>query len=177
MNNSEQEVIMEYRLPTQNDKDALDFFILEHIRNGEFDILIQQDLFEIDFEKWLHFITTCAQEGKPGWGKSLFLLCIEDDKLIGLLSIRYELSKELEEKYGHIGYIVRPSERKKGYAVRMLLKALDICKECGLKKVLLGCFKDNIASAKVIKKCGGVLIDENDNYEKGKLSQYYMIKL
>ena len=43
--------------------------------------------------------------------------------------------------------------------------------------VLLGCYKDNLASAATIKKNGGVLVDENDNYNEGRISQYYSIKL
>ncbi len=59
----------------------------------------------------------------------------------------------------------------------MLRDALSVCKEKGMDKVLVGCYKDNLASATAIKKNGGVLADENDNYKKGKISQYYLIKL
>ena len=65
------------------------------------------------------------------WGKSLLYLCFDQNRLIGLLSIRYELPKELSEKYGDIGYGVRPSERNKGYATAMLRYALSVCKEKG----------------------------------------------
>ena len=46
-----------------------------------------------------------------------------------------------------------------------------------MTKVILGCFKDNIASVKTIIKNGGVLICENDNFIKGRISQYYIIEL
>ena len=52
-----------------------------------------------------------------------------------------------------------------------------ISKEKGMDKVLLGCYKDNLASAATIKKNGGVLVDENDNYNEGRISQYYSINL
>lgn len=51
---------------------------------------------------------------------------------------------------GHIGYSVRPDERKKGYAKEMLRQNLQNCKNYGLDKVLITCDYDNIASEKII---------------------------
>ena len=59
----------------------------------------------------------------------------------------------------------------------MLLYALDVCKGFGLGSVTLGCYKDNVASVAVMKKCGGVLIAENENFTEGRVSQYYEIRL
>ena len=93
--------------------------------------------------------------GNCNWGKSLLLLCLEESKLIGILCIRYCLTKELEKQYGNIGYSVRPSERNQGYATRMLLHGLKVCEENGMDRVILGCHSDNMASVSVIKKCRG----------------------
>ena len=38
-------------------------------------------------------------------------------------------------------------------------------------------FKPIAVIAITIKKNGGVLVDENDNYNEGRISQYYSIKL
>ena len=46
-----------------------------------------------------------------------------------------------------------------------------------LKAYVLGCYKENLASAATIKKNGGTLITENENYKKGRTSQYYLISL
>lgn len=113
--------------------------------------------------------------GDEIWGKSLLYLCIDECKLIGLLSIRYELPDYLAEKIGHIGYGVRPSVRKKGYATTMLGYALSVCKERGMSQVILGCYKDNSASAATIKKNGGILAAETE--VDGRINQYYTIKL
>lgn len=59
----------------------------------------------------------------------------------------------------------------------MLRYALSVCKENGMNKVILGCYKDNLASAATIQKNGGVLVEENDNYNEGRISQYYSINL
>ena len=59
----------------------------------------------------------------------------------------------------------------------MLQHALSVCTDKGMNSVILGCYKDNLASAKTIKKNGGIMISENDNYKAGKVSQYYLIEL
>ncbi len=43
------------------------------------------------------------------------------------------------------------------------------------RKVILGCYKENLASAATIQKNGGTLIAENENYKEGRTSQYYLI--
>ena len=59
----------------------------------------------------------------------------------------------------------------------MLGFGLSVCREKGMSKVILGCYKDNLASAATITRNGGVLTVENDNYEEGRVSQYYQVKL
>jgi len=59
-----------------------------------------------------------------------------------------------------MGYTVRPSERRKGYAKEMLLQNLQNCKNRGLGKVLITCDHDNIASEKTIIANGGVFEKE-----------------
>ena len=76
---------------------------------------------------------------------------------------------------GHIGDGVRPSERRKGYATEMIKLALEECKKLGLDKVLMVCDKDNIGSARSIKKNGGVL--ENEVLVDGVLEQRYWITI
>ena len=55
-----------------------------------------------------------------------------------------------------IGYCIRPSERRKGYARAVLTKALEIYKARGIHEVLLTCGKDNLASERTIRGGGGV---------------------
>ena len=79
-----------------------------------------------------------------------------DNRLVGMIQIRHCFNEYLEKYAGHIGYSIRPSERKKGYAKRMLKIALPFCKELGLQKVLISCNDTNIGSEKTIIANGGV---------------------
>ena len=168
---------MIYRLPEISDKSILQEYMQEHYDNKETSISASLGLPASEYSDWVEKIQRNAFSGDEQWGKSLLYLCFENNKLIGLLSIRYELPENLTEKYGDIGYGVRPSERNKGYATTMLRYALSVCKEKGMDEVLLGCYRDNLASATTIKKNGGVLVAENDNYNEGRISQYYSINL
>ena len=168
---------MIYRLPEISDKSILQEYMQEHYDNKENSISASLGLSSSEYTDWVEKIQRNSLVGDEQWGKSLLYLCFDNNKLIGLLSIRYELPKNLTKIYGDIGYGVRPSERNKGYATTMLHYALSVCKEKGMDNVLLGCYKDNLASAATIKKSGGMLVNENDNYKEGRISQYYSIKL
>ena len=67
-----------------------------------------------------------------------------------MIDIRHYLNEFLKQFGGNIGYSVRKSERNKGYAKQMLKLALEKCKDLKMKKVLITCDEDNIASEKVI---------------------------
>jgi len=104
-----------------------------------------------------------------------FLLEEGNSKILGVIDIRHRLNDHLlNNPGGHIGYAIAPSERRKGRATEQLRLALEICKEMGISPVLITCNKDNIASAKVIQKNGGVLEDERVT-EEGKVFQRYWI--
>ena len=79
----------------------------------------------------------------------------EDGKVVGMLQIRHYLNDLLREFGGHIGYLIVPSERRKGYATQMLALGLEKCRELGLDKVLITCKTSNEGSRKVILKNGG----------------------
>ncbi|MBQ6559832.1 MAG: GNAT family N-acetyltransferase [Erysipelotrichaceae bacterium] len=168
---------MRYRLPETEDKEILKDYVWEHLEHGENDIGASLGLTAMDYEKWLEMVHRNADKGDEIWGRSLLYLCFDEEKLIGLLTIRYELPDSLTDRYGNIGYGVRPSERNKGYASEMLGYALSVCKEKGMDKVIVGCVIDNLTSAEVIRKNGGIFISENENKKMGKTCRYYRIDL
>lgn len=98
-----------------------------------------------------------------------------DNKIMGMIDIRLYLNEYLEKFGGHIGYSIRPTERNKGYSKINLYLALKDCKKFGLKKVLITCNKNNIASARTIKALGGVLFDEFFYEEMNMIVQRYWV--
>ncbi len=88
---------------------------------------------------------------------TLFLFVRErDHRLVGMIQVRHYFNDYLEKYSGHIGYSIRPSERRKGYAKKMLHAALPFCREIGITKVLISCIEGNIGSEKTILANGGV---------------------
>ncbi|MEU4604312.1 GNAT family N-acetyltransferase [Kribbella sp. NPDC023972] len=79
---------------------------------------------------------------------------------LGRLAIRHRLTPALLELGGHIGYVVRPSARRRGYASEMLAQSLPIAAGLGIDPALLTCDTDNIPSRRVIQAAGGELEDE-----------------
>ena len=107
-----------------------------------------------------------------------FILVREaDDRLLGMLQLRHDLNDYLRRVAGHIGYSVRPSERRRGYAKRMLAMALDEARKLGLERVMISCSVENEASRRTILSNGGVfestVLDETD----GELLERYWIEL
>jgi predicted acetyltransferase/predicted RNA methylase len=115
-------------------------------------------------------------EGKVP-ANTYFLVRISDNKIIGMINLRHKLNEFLLNEGGHIGYSIRPTERKKGYATIMLKLALQRCRELNLDKVLITCDKVNIASAKVIHRNSGVLENELFSETFSEIIQRYWIKL
>ena len=105
--------------------------------------------------------------------KAEYHLLFNDERIIGNLSTRHNIDNEFLSRIGgHIGYGVRPSERRKCYVTIMLNLAIEKCDELGLGNVLVTCKEENIGSAKTIENNCGVLKEvifdsqENCNFKK-----------
>ena len=86
-----------------------------------------------------------------------FLLDVERNILLGAVNIRHYLNDHLLQFGGHIGDGIRPSERRKGYATKLLELTMKEAKNKNINRVLLGAYTGNISSWKVMEKCGGKL--------------------
>lgn len=107
-----------------------------------------------------------------------FLVGVLDERIVGRVSIRHELNEHLRTSGGHIGYGVRPADRRRGVATQMLSSALDLAPSLVVDdEVLLTCADSNTASAAVIERCGGRLDDVRIDPLEGELSRVYAIAL
>ncbi|MFN2414557.1 MAG: GNAT family N-acetyltransferase [Pyrinomonadaceae bacterium] len=108
---------------------------------------------------------------------STFWLVSGGGRVIGRSSLRHQLTTELAHEGGHIGYDIRPSERRKGYGTLILKLTLERAREKGLRRVFITCDADNVGSAKVIEKNGGGLRGQEVSHRTGKLISQYWIEL
>ena len=100
-------------------------------------------------------------------GKTFLLIRKDDNKIVGTINIRWNLSEKMLKFGGHIGYGIRPTERRNGYNKIQLYLVLLEAQKLNLDKVMLDCSVDNLGSDKTIKALGGILerceLDESDN--------------
>ena len=113
--------------------------------------------------EWLMLIepyrnASTAPEGRTP-RRYYFLQREADGKLVGFVQVRHPLREDCREYAGHLGYTVCPSERRKGYAARLLQEGVRLCRVLGIAPALVCCDADNEASRRTILRCGGVLED------------------
>ena len=113
-----------------------------------------------DPAEWLRFCRACKTEAgcPPQFVPATQFLYVResDDRIVGMIQVRHRFNDYLEKYAGHIGYSIRPSERRKGYAKAMLKDCLPYCREIGLHRVMISCIRGNEASARTILANGGV---------------------
>jgi predicted acetyltransferase len=133
-----------------------------------------------DFDAYLHKLRQ-HENGlglKPGYVPQTTYWFVNDDRqVLGVLRIRHWLTPRLERFGGHIGFEVRPSERRKGHATLMLAFGVERARELGLQRVLLTCAADNLASARVIEKNGGIFEDQIQQPDRDTPIRRYWIDL
>ena len=108
---------------------------------------------------------TVQENVREGYVPHTTLWLVEGDTFLGRVDIRHELTDYLRAKGGHIGYDIRPTQRKKGYGTMALEMGIEYARKLGLEKVLLTCDVGNIGSNKIIQASGGVL-DETASHDK-----------
>jgi len=146
--------------PTIEYKDQAIQYIKEHIEYGShINGCGGLDRYIEDYEGWLDKIDyeyTMEPTEKRVPAETYFLVRYSDNKIIGMINIRLCLNDNLEKRGGHIGYGIRPTERRKGYNKINLYLGLLVCKRHGISVVKLDCDEDNLGSKKTMEALGGI---------------------
>ena len=166
--------MLDFILPTQEHKDdVIKFYDAFAATNSS---CIGYNGYK-NYDKWLEGMQN-RKNGinlPPGYVRENFYLCYEGSKLIGVFSLKFELTEFLRNFGGHVGYAVLPSERNRGLATQILSQGFEIAKKFNFTQILAICDEDNYASAKVIVKNGGAfenkLFDED---EKVFVNRYWI---
>lgn len=139
--------------------------------------------YEGDYEGWLaHLVAqhyTSAAESDRVSAETFLLMkstttAGDHERLVGMVDIRLELTNQLLMRGGHIGYSIRPSERRKGYNKVNLLFALYVCRQYGIEVALLTCREDNIGSEKTMRALGGKLLHTGPHRFGDGPDDYYL---
>lgn len=144
--------------------------------SGALDRYLNESSYEKWIEKVISDIDIANIEGDRVPAFTYFYVRETDNKIIGMINIRLALNNFLKNEGGHIGYCIRPTERRHHYATNMLYEALAFCKTIGLSNIIISCDKSNIASANVIMNCSGKLDAEFYSDTFKEVIQRYIIK-
>jgi predicted acetyltransferase len=117
----------------------------------------------------------CGNHLPSDWVPATFLVADVGGQVVGRTSIRHRLNDFLAREGGHIGYGVVAEHRGRGYATEILRQSLVIARAAGVDRVLVVCEDENVPSARVIERCGGVLEERVPWGEGGKLFRRYWI--
>ena len=140
---------------------------------GSLDKILEGYTFEEALERCLNMEIKGFSERCQS--KTFLLIRENDNKIVGTINIRWNLNEEMLKFGGHIGYGIRPTERRKGYNKINLYLGMIEAKKLGLEKAMLGCDVENIASNKSIEALGGELErTEVDPYDSILTNVYWL---
>lgn len=113
-------------------------------------------------DPWLKEIETEFSRS-PGGSEKLvgvkLLVRTNDDYVVGLHCVRDGMDKQtLLDMGGNISYMIRPSERRKGYNKINMYLALKECAKRGFSVITLVSEEGNRAAARSIRAMGGRLV-------------------
>ena len=159
-------------IPTLEYKQQAMEYRQEHLNNGEEILSGSSGLHRYEvYEEWLNYIENLRNDKESDWLPATTYFGICDNNIVGTITIKHRINDNMRE---HISYGVHPSERRKGYATKMLALALNECKKLELKRVFITCDKNDIGSTKTIINNGGILESEFVE-EDGEIGQWYWI--
>ena len=122
---------------------------------GALDKILEGYTFEQALERCLNMENReYAEENGRCQGKTFLLIRKNDNKIVGTINVRWNLTEKMKQFGGNIGYGIRPTERRKGYNKINLYLGLIEAKKLGLNKVMLDCDVENLGSSKTMEALG-----------------------
>ena len=126
--------------------------------------------FKMEDEEYAKSINRCP-------GKTFLLIRENDNRIVGSINVRWNLNEAMLKFGGHIGYGIRPTERRKGYNKINLYLGMQEAQIIGLEKVMLDCDVTNLGSDKTLKALGGKLERTEVDPSDGALTNVYYYDL
>jgi predicted acetyltransferase len=139
------------------------------LRPGDPERLRDPDVFG-EWVDWLGRMERPDEELPEGRVPCSYRWVLDAGRVVGTVAVRHALTPSLRAEGGHIGYAVRPGDRRRGVASGALALALALARRRGIERAFVTCDADNIASARTIKRAvrerGGFLADESDGIRR-----------
>jgi predicted acetyltransferase len=144
--------------------------------------LFESDLPYIDqgIEHFLrrHVDFAAGKNLPEGWiPATTFWLLDNEGRAVAMSHLRHQLTPQLLNRGGHIGYYVMGPERGKGYGTQVLVLTLVQARSLDLDRVLVSADSDNERSIRIVERNRGVLEDERIDEATGRTYRRYWIDL
>lgn len=170
-----------FEIPSMERKSEIIEFLDEFVKygsdingSGSLDKIYDGYTFEEALERCLKMeVEEYAKSVGRCQGKTFLLIRENDNKIVGTINVRWNLDEAMLRFGGHIGYGIRPTERRKGYNKINLYLGMLEAKKVGLEKVMLDCDVNNLGSDKTLKALGGKLERTEVDPSDGILTNVY----
>ena len=126
-----------------------------------------------DAAEWLARLKVLSSPDAPrrGWLRTFVYLGYDGGRLCGIVNIR-PTEDEAVRTAGHIGYHVRPSERRRGYGRELLMRGASLCRVHGIAAPLVCVQADNEASIRTALSAGFIPDGEERHPEYGRILRF-----
>jgi predicted acetyltransferase len=124
-------------------------------------------------EGFADWVSRLVQAAGGASGRCSYRWIVDDGTVLGGIALGHQLDAFRLHARGQVGFGVRPSARGRGVATWALRQMLRHARDVGLDRVLLICAEDNVASARTIERCGGVLEDVRAT-DLGRARRYWI---
>lgn len=164
----------------KHENDAIDYINEFYKYNSKINGEGGLDSYLDDYSGWLKKLEKDRKQianEKRVPAETYFLVRENDNRIVGMINIRYNLNERLLLNGGHIGYSIRPTERRKGYNKINLYLGLKRLDELNVETALLDCVKSNIGSSKTMLALGAKKYNEIYNEDYGEVVEKYKIDI